>query len=80
MLDYEIRRRAEADRKIDRLNEIEAEKRAERAWKVENDILDIITEIEDGDRTIEESRAELSALIEEAEEFGVDCSKYCEMM
>lgn len=80
MLDYEIRRRAEADRKIDRLNEIEAEKRAERAWKVENDILDIITEIEDGDRTIEESRDELSKLIEEAEEFGVDCSEYCEMM
>ncbi len=80
MFDYEIRRRAEADRKIDRLNEIEAEKRAERAWKVENDILDIITEIEDGDRTIEESRDELSELIEEAEEYGVDCSEYCEMM
>ena len=61
----------EAIRSEERAWEIKMEYLNERQLVLENAILDILNEIEDGEESLDEQRETLEAMIDEAEELGV---------
>lgn len=66
----------EAIRSEERAWEIKMEYLNERQLVLENAILDILNEIEDGEESLDEQRETLEAMIDEAEELGVDMRVY----